>query len=122
LQTGEVLQSAGKRKSGRTPKANRWLKRCLSQAAWAASHTKTSYLGAQFRQIAKRRGRKRAIIALAHAILVIAYFVLGQSQEYRELGPDHFDRLHPQRTRDYYVNRLQKLGFKVELTELQPAA
>lgn len=66
-------ESAGKRKSGRTRKANRWLKRSLSQAAWAASHTKDTCLSAQFRQIAKRRGKKRAIIAVAHTILVSSY-------------------------------------------------
>ncbi len=115
-------ESAGKRKSGRTPKANRWLKRCLSQAAWAASHTKNTYLGAQFRQIAKRRGRKRAIIAVAHTILIIAYYILARTADYQELGGDYFDRLHPDRLREYHVRRLQKLGYKVELEEAKPAA
>ena len=113
-------QSAGKRKSGQTAKANRWLKRCLSQAAWAASHTKNTYLSAQFRQIAKRRGRKRAIIAVAHTILIAAYYILSGA-EYRELGGDYFDRLHPERLQYYYVRRLEKLGFDVCLTK-QPAA
>ena len=115
-------QSAGKRKSGRTPQANRWLKRCLSQAAWAASHTKNTYLGAQFRQIAKRRGRKRAIIAVSHSILVIAYHMLAHNLDYRELGPDHFDKLRPDRLRQYYISRLQKLGFDVQLSESSAAA
>ncbi len=114
-------QSAGKRKSGQTAKANRWLKRCLSQAAWAASHTKNTYLSAQFRQIAKRRGRKRAIIAVAHTILIAAYYILSGA-EYRELGGDHFDRLHPERLQYYYVRRLEKLGFDVCLTKPVAAA
>jgi transposase len=114
-------ESAGKRKSGRTPKANRWLKRCLSQAAWAASHTKDTYLSAQFRQIAKRRGKKRAILAVAHTILTATYYMLRDNAEYRELGSDYFDRLHPERLRLYYVRRLQKLGYEVHLSE-RPAA
>jgi transposase len=115
-------QSAGKRKSGRTPKANRWLKRCLSQAAWAASHTKNTYLSAQFRQIAKRRGKKRATIAVGRTILVIAYHLLAENSQYRELGGDYFDRLRPDRLREYYVRRLRQLGFQVELAETPAAA
>lgn len=115
-------ESAGKRKSGRTPQANRWLKRCLSQAAWAASHTKNTYPGAQFRQIARRRGRKRAVIAVSHTILVIAYYMLARHLDYRELGADHFDKLRPDRLRQYYVSRLRKLGFDVQLTEAPNAA
>jgi transposase len=110
-------ESAGKRKSGRTPKGNRWLKRCLSQAAWGASRTKDTYLASQFRQIARRRGRKRAIIATARTILVIAYYLLAEGTEYRELGGDYFDRLRPDRLREYYVRRLHRLGYQVELTD-----
>jgi len=84
-------ESAGKRKSGRTGKANRWLKRCLSQAGWAASHTKNTYLSAQFKQIAKRRGKKRAIIAVGRTIPVIAYHLLAEGTDYQELGADYFD-------------------------------
>ena len=88
----------------------------LSQAAWAASHTKETYLGAQFRQIARRRGKKRAIIATARTILVIAYHLLAHATEYRELGRDYFDTLRPNRLRLYYVRRLERLGYKVELS------
>ena len=115
-------QSAGKRKSGSTPKANRWLKRALGQAAWAASHSKNTYLSSQFRQIAKRRGKKRATIAVAHTILTAAYHVLRKGVEYHELGADYFDRLHPDRLRQYYVKRLQKLGFQVAISETTTAA
>ncbi len=115
-------ESAGKRKSGRTAQANRWLKRCLSQAAWAASHTKNTYPGAQFRQIAKRRGRKRAVIAVSHTILVIAYYLLGRNLDYQELGADHFDKLRPDRLRQYYLSRLRKLGYQVQLVETPAAA
>lgn len=115
-------ESAGKRKSGKTTKGNRWLRRCLSQAAWAASRTKNTYLSSQFRQIAKRRGRKRAIIAVAHTILVIAYHVLSEGCEYRELGGDYFDNLRPERLRSYYVRRLNKLGYEVTIKPVEPAA
>lgn len=69
-------ESAGKRRSGRTTKGNRWLKRILVQAARAASHTKGTYPAAQCRRLAKRRGRKRALVALGHTLLVILYHVL----------------------------------------------
>lgn len=114
-------ESAGKRKSGKTTKGNRWLRRCLSQAAWAASRTKDTYLSAQFRQIARRRGSKRAIVAVAHTILVIAYYVLKDREAYKELGSDHFDGLHPDRLKRYYVSRLHKLGFDVKLAETKAA-
>jgi len=115
-------ESAGKRHSGRTTKGNRWLKRCLSQAAWAASHTKDTYLSAQYRHIARRRGRKRAIIALAHTILIIAYHILADGRQYQELGGDYLDRLHPQRLREYHVRSLKKLGYEVKLTGNEHAA
>jgi len=115
-------ESAGKRKSGKTTPGNRWLQRCLSQAAWASSHTKDTYLSAQFRQIARRRGKKRAIIAVARTILISAYYLLRDAVPYEELGGDYFDRINPERIRQYHVRRLQKLGFVVTLQEAAPAA
>ena len=88
-------ESAGKRRSGHTTKGNRWLKRILVQAAWAASHTKGTYLTAQYHRLAKRRGRKRALVALGHTLLVIIYHVLKRGTTYAELGPDFLDRLEP---------------------------
>ena len=69
-------ESAGKRLRSRTRKGNRWLRRALAEAAWAASHTKDSYLAAQYRRLAARRGKKRALLAVGHSILVIIYHVL----------------------------------------------
>ena len=66
-------ESAGKRKSGKTPKGNRWLRRTLNKSAWAASHTKNTYLSAQYRRLASRRGKKRAIVAVGHTMLKIVY-------------------------------------------------
>jgi transposase len=115
-------ESAGKRKSGKTTKGNRWLRRCLSQAAWGASRTKQTYLSARYRQLVRRRGKRRAIVAVAHSILTIAYHILGDGAEYRELGADHFDRLQPDRLRKYYVRRLKTLGYDVQLAPPEQAA
>jgi transposase len=113
--------SAGKRRSGRSTKGNRWLKRILVQAAWAASHTKDTYLAAQYRRLAKRRGRKKALVAVGHTLLVIIYHVLKRGTSYAELGADYLDRLEPERLTRQLVNRLEKLGHKVTL-EPAPAA
>ena len=108
-------QSAGKRKSGKTPKGDRWLRRTLTQAAWAASRTKASYFSAQYRRLAKHRGKKRAVLAVAHAILRTVYHMLKNHTPYTDLGPDYFDRLHPDRLTHYLVKRLQSLGHTVIL-------
>ena len=109
-------ESAGKRKSGKTRKGSAWLRRCLCQAAWAVSTKKNNYLSALYRRLAARRGKKRAIIAVAHTLLQIAYYILREGKCYRELGADYFDRLHPNRTKRYLVKRLERLGFQVSLT------
>jgi transposase len=83
-------ESAGKRRSGRTTKGNRRLRAALVQAAWAASHTKRSYLGAQYRRLAGRRGKKRALVAVGHSILVILYHLLKDGRPYSDLGRDFF--------------------------------
>lgn len=114
-------ESAGKRKSVRTGKANRWLRRVMVQCAWAASRAKGSYFGAQFRQIAKRRGKKRAIIAVAHSILTTLYHMLRYHRRYEDLGGDFFDKIDPARKTRYHVRRLEELGHKVTL-EAQPVA
>lgn len=112
-------QSAGKSKHGRTRKANRWLKQTLVQAAWGASHKKDSYLAAQFRRLARRRGRTRALIAVGHSILVIVYHLLKNDCDYCDLGGDYFDRRNSEQLTRYLVRRLQRLGHAVTLT---PAA
>jgi transposase len=114
-------ESAGKRRSGRTTKGDRWLKRTLVQAAWAASHTKGTYLAAHYRRLAKRRGRKKALVAVGHTLLVIIYHVLQRGTTYADLGPDFLDRLEPERLTRQLVKRLEALGHKVTL-ETCPAA
>jgi len=115
-------ESAGKRRSGRITKGNRWLKRILVQAAWAASHTKGTYLAAQYRRLAGRRGKKRALVALGHTLLVIMYQVLKDGTTYQELGADYLDRLEPERLTRYFVKRLERLGHQVTLQPKEGAA
>jgi transposase len=112
-------ESAGKRRSGKIAKGNRWLRPTLVQAAWAAARSKDSYLSALYRRLAKRRGSKRAVVAVAHALLVIIYHMLKTKTAYKDLGPDYFDRLDPDRLTKQLVKRLESLGHKVVLT---PAA
>lgn len=115
-------ESAGKRQSGRTNHGNRWLRATLAQAAWAASHSKKTYLSAQYRRLAGRRGKKRAIIALGHTMLVMMYHMLRDGQDYQELGHDYLDKLQPHRLTRYLVKRLQSLGHEVILRSLDQAA
>jgi transposase len=115
-------ESGGKRKSGKTRKANPWLKRVLTQVAWAASHVKKSYFYAQFHRLARKRGKKRAIIAVAHSILLVIYHMLSRRQHYHELGADFFDRMNPERLKSYHVKRLESLGFTVTLEKVPEAA
>jgi transposase len=108
-------ESAGKRRSGRTPKGNRWLRRTLTLAAQAAGHAKDSFLASRFRRLAARRGKKRACVAVAHSILKVVYHILKDGRPYQDLGGSYFDRLDPQRLTRYLVRRLERLGLKVTL-------
>jgi transposase len=115
-------ESAGKRLSGKTTKGNQALVTALTQAAWAASHTKNTYLSAQYHRLASRRGRKKAIVAVAHSILIIAYHLIQKQQIYQDLGANFFDRRNPQATEKRLVHRLERLGYKVSLDRLLPVA
>jgi len=110
-------ESAGKKKSGRTPPGNRWLRQVLVQSAWAASHSKKSYLAAQYRRLAARRGKKRALMAVGHSILVILYHLLKERRQYVDLGAHYLDQLDPQALIRYHVKRLASLGHTVTLSE-----
>ena len=115
-------KSADKRQTGKCPRGNKWVKRMLTQAGWAAIRVKDSYLGAQYRRLAGRRGRKRAIVAVGHSILEAAYYILRDKVEYKDLGGDYFDKLNEVKTQRNLVKRLEKLGYQVELTALAQAA
>lgn len=115
--------TGGKRLSGRTRKGNSYLRSALVQAAWGASiRKKNCYLSSQFFRLNKRLGRKKALVAVAHSLLVIIFHVLQRDQTYTELGGDYFDRHHVEQQRDYHVRRLQLLGLKVTIEELPEAA
>lgn len=115
-------ESAGKNKSAKTKKGNSWLKSALIQAAWAASHTKDTYLSALFRRLVGRLGKKKALVAVAHAIAVIIYHVLTKGVPYHELGADYFLKLNRKGMERKLVRRLEELGYKVTLEEAEPAA
>jgi transposase len=110
-------ESAGKRLSGRTTKGSPWLRQLLVEAAHAAAHTKQTYLSAQYHRLAGRRGKKKAIIAVGHSILVIIYHLLDQRVSYKELGGNFFDERDRQATQKRLVRRLEQLGYHVELQE-----
>jgi transposase len=111
-------ESAGKRKGGRTRKANRWLKAALTQAAWGASRTRRSYFSAQHRRLSTRRGVKRATIAVAHSLLVTVHCLLSdRTKPYADLGAAYLDQLQsPQRRADQLVRHLRRMGYTVQLT------
>ncbi len=113
-------ESAGKRRSGRTRKGNRPLCAALNQAANAASHTKATFLSAQYHRLAGRRGKKKAIVAVEHSILVMAYHIIKRQEPYRELGGNYFDNRRPEATAKHLVKRLEQLGY--EVTIQQPSA
>lgn len=109
-------ESGGKRLSGRTRKGNRWLRRIFCQMAWAATHKKGSYFKTQYRRISKRRGGPRALMAVAHSLVrVIYYLVREPNLEFRDLGEDYFDKRDALQTTANLVKRLGKLGYEVQL-------
>lgn len=110
-------QSGGKRLKAPTNKGNRHLRAVLAECVWVISHTKENYLSAQFHRLARRIGKKRAIVAVSHSLLVIIYHLLRDDQEYHDLGPHFFETLDTTRQRDTAVRRLQALGYKVTIEE-----
>jgi transposase len=113
-------ESAGKRLSGRTRKGSPWLRSALTQMAWAAQRTKKSYFRALFLRLRGRRGPKRAIVAVAHALLVTIYHMLLRGTSYQDLGIDHFDKINKKALAKRLLHRLQELGYKVHVED--PAA
>jgi transposase len=113
-------QSGGKRYSGRTTKGNRSLCSIMVQAAWAAVRTKDTFLKARYHRLAARRGKKRAIVAVAHSMLVSAWHILTYQRPYRELGGDYFDERKKEATVSYLVRRLEKLTGGSVSIELEP--
>ncbi len=109
-------QSGGKRLSGRTTAGNPWVRGLLSEAAWCVARSSGSYLHAQYHRLARRRGKQKAVVAVAHSLLVIAYCVLRDRRPYSDLGPDYFEQRDTERVQRHHVGKLQQLGFTVTLT------
>lgn len=107
-------ESAGKNKSGRTTHGNKNLRALLTQLGWAASRTKGTYFGAKYKSLVGRRGKKKAIIALGHKILVAAYFIIKDNMEFKELGPEHLDNFRKDKLIAYYKKQLQQLEPNLE--------
>lgn len=108
-------ESAGKRKSGQAGNSNPWIRTTLVEAAWSAARTKDTYLSAQYHRIATRRGGKRALLAVAHTMLVIIYQMLRYGRHYQELGGNYFDQRNRQATVRRAMQRLERLGYRVTL-------
>jgi transposase len=108
-------ESAGKRLSGKTRKGSKWLRTALVEAAHAVGRSKTSYLGAQYRHLVPRCGKKQAAVAVGHSILVIAYYLLMRGTTYTDLGPHYFDERQRTAVEKRLVRRLESLGNKVTL-------
>jgi transposase len=125
-------ESAGKRYSGRTRtrpargasvrQGNKMLRATLIQAAHAVVRMKNTYLAAQYHRLAGRRGKKRAICAVAHSMLIMAYYMLLRHEPYHEAGATFFDRLNPETTAQRLLKRLRQLGYQAELHPLSAVA
>ncbi len=114
-------QSGGKRLSGRITPGTVWLKGVLGEVAWAITRTADTYLVALYHRIARRRGKHKAIVAVAQSVLVSTYHMLRDHQPYHDLGPAHFDQLDHDRLQRQYVRRLEQLGYAVTLTPASAA-
>ena len=109
-------QSAGKRRSGKTRKGSKWLRRALIEAAHGAARTRNSYYQAQYRRIVARRGKQRAAVAVGHSLLVTGYYLVTRQQAYQDLGTTYFDERDREAVKRRSVKRLEQLGFQVQLT------
>jgi len=110
-------ESAGKKKSGKTRKGNNTLRCTLIECAKAAGRSKDTYLSAQYKRIAARRGRNRAAVAVGHTILTIAYHIIKDNTSYKDLGADYFDRKRREDIARKALKRLEALGYKVTIEE-----
>ena len=112
--------SGGKRLKNSITNGNPFLRAVLAEIVWSITRTDT-YLAAQYHRLARRKGKRRAVMAVAYSVLVIVYHVLREKKPYQELGADYFDRLDTYRTQHHYVQRLEQLGYAVELSPAQSA-
>jgi transposase len=116
-------ESGGKRHSGKTSKGNRYVRRALLQAAWAAARItrRRTFFTTFFFRVSRKAGLKKAAVAVAHKMLNLAYVMIRDSSEYHEQGADYFDRIHPERTKNALIRRIEKLGFDITISPKKPA-
>jgi transposase len=112
-------ESAGKRRSGKTRRGNPWLRTALTEAALGAIRHGRGALAARYRRIMRHRGHKKAVIAVAHAMLVAIYYLLTRRTTYQDLGDDYYDRRHAERAKRRALQTLEGQGYRVTL---EPAA
>jgi transposase len=119
-------ESAGKRHSGKTRKGSKWLRRALIEAAHGASRTKNKYFSGLYHRLVGRRGKKRALVAVGHSLLVTGYALITRQVDYQDLGANYLDERNKEAVKRRMVKRLEQLGFHVELkpvdAELEPVA
>lgn len=115
-------ESAGKRRNGKTRKGSRWLRHALIEAAHGAARTKNKYLKTQYHRVAAHRGKKKALVAVGHSILIISYHLLSRRQQYSDLGSNYFDERDRNAVQRRCVKRLETLGFTVDLKPATRAA
>lgn len=108
-------ESAGKRRSGKTRKGNKILKSTLVECAQSAVRRKDTFFYAQYQRIAMRRGKKRAILAVAHSILIAIYFMIKEDKEYQDLGADFYNKFNKEKKANAYMKKLKELGYDVQL-------
>jgi transposase len=114
-------QSGGRRLSGKPRKGNPYLRAVLAEVVWAISHTSGNYLSAQYHRLARRLGKKKAVVAVSHSVLVIIYHLLRTKKPYTDLGADYFAQLDKTRIERHHVHRLEQLGYTVILTPKEVA-
>lgn len=108
-------ESAGKRRSGKTRKGNKTLKVILTQCAQAAVKRKDTFFYAQYQRISMRRGKKRAILAVAHSILIAIYYIIKEDKEFVNLGSDFYNKFNKEKKANAYIKKLKELGYDVQL-------
>jgi hypothetical protein len=106
---------------GATTKGNPYLRAILAEVVWAISHTKNNNLSAQYHRLARRLGKKKAVVAVSHSVLVIIYHVLQSKTPSTDLGVDYFDKRDAARIERQHVRRLEQLGYRVTLTPKEVA-
>jgi transposase len=110
-------ESAGKQRDGRTRQGNPWLRSAICEAAWGASRTKKSYFHAQYARICARRGPQRALMAVAHSMIVVGFYLIKYDLQFKDLGADFFDRRNREHATRRAAKRLNALGYTVHLEQ-----